>query len=123
MSRQRKVEVASSFPLSLPEFAMTLPSVEDCTGSRGIKRDLLHALDHLLRDMLAATQHRARELNLVEEEIESACVTVMMTVAASAALATADGPENVTDAHFTAIAREALVSAKRRLRSKVERLH
>jgi hypothetical protein len=102
---------------------MALPSVEDCIGSRGIKRDLLHALDHLLRDMLTATQYRARELNLADEEIGSACVTVMMTVAASAALATAEGPENVTDASFSAIAREALVAAKRRLRSKAERLH
>jgi hypothetical protein len=35
---------------------MAFPSVRDCVGPSGAKRDLLHEFDHLLRDALVATQ-------------------------------------------------------------------
>jgi hypothetical protein len=94
---------------------MALPTVEDCTGLSGAKRDLLHEFDHLLRDALVATQHKARKLDLEDEDVGPACVTVMMTVAAGAALAASQSPADVTDAHFSAIARDALAWAKRSL--------
>ena len=49
---------------------MALPTVEDCTGLSGAKRDLLHEFDHLLRDALVATQHKARKLDLEEAALD-----------------------------------------------------
>jgi hypothetical protein len=94
---------------------MAFPTVDDCIASSGVKRELLHEFDHLLRDALVMTQHKARKLDLEDEEVDSACVTVMMTVAAGAALAASDSPREVTTARFTAIARDALTWAKNRL--------
>lgn len=61
-------------------------TVDDCTKLGKAKRRLLREFDYVLRDALAATQRAARQLNLSEEEVETACVTVMMSVAAGAAL-------------------------------------
>ena len=87
---------------------MTFPTVTDCARLRGPKRDLLHELDHLLRDVLVATQYKARKLDLMDEGVETACVTVMMSVAAGAALAAAESHAEVTDASFAAAACDAL---------------
>jgi hypothetical protein len=94
------------------EFAMTFPTVVDCARLRGAERELLHELDQLLRDVLVATQYKARELDLLADGVETACVTVMMSVAAGAALAAADSPSDVTEAIFTAAASDALASAR-----------
>jgi hypothetical protein len=93
---------------------MTFLTIDDCAGLRGAKRDLLHELDHLLRDVLVATRYKARELDLAGEEVETACVTVMMSVVAGAALAAAESPADVTDASFAAVARDALAAARQR---------
>jgi hypothetical protein len=105
------------------EFAMTFPTVIDCARLRGAKRELLHELDHLLRDVLVATQFKARELDLMGEGVETACVTVMMSVAAGAALAAAESPSDVTDTSFAAAASDALASAKQRPGKIGARLH
>jgi len=102
---------------------VVFPTVGDCAGLRGPTRDLLHEFDHLLRDALVATQRRARELDLVDEEVDTACVTVMMSVVAGAVLAAAESPAHVTDANFAAIARDALAWAKRRVDGAGERRH
>jgi hypothetical protein len=108
---------------SIRERAMVFPTVGDCAGLRGATRELLHEFDHLLRDALVATQYRARQLDLVDEEVETACVTVMMSVVAGAVLAAAQSPADVTDAKFAAIARDALAWAKQRVGDASERRH
>jgi hypothetical protein len=95
---------------------MAFPSIDDCLGLSGVKRELLHEFDHLLRDALLSTQRKARKLALPDEEVEAACVTVMMTVAASAALATSTRPADITAARFAAIARDALAWARHRIK-------
>jgi predicted thioredoxin/glutaredoxin len=102
---------------------MIFPTVDDCAGLRGVTRDLLHEFDHLLRDALVATRHRARQLDLADEEVETACVTVMMSVVAGAVLAAAQSPADVSDAKFAAIARDALAWAKQRVGDTSERRH
>jgi hypothetical protein len=82
---------------------------------RGEERDLLHQLDHLMRDMLVVTKYKARKLNLADEGIEAAFVTVLMSVAAGTALAVAANPTDVTDEIFASIARDALLAAKQRV--------
>jgi hypothetical protein len=94
---------------------MAFPSIDDCVGSTGVKRKLLHEFDHLLRDALVTTQHKARKLDLEDEDVETACVTVMMTVAAGAALAASGSPKDVTAERFSAVARDALAWAKQRI--------
>lgn len=94
---------------------MAFPTVDDCMGLSGAKRALLHEFDGLLRDALRSVQHRARKLDLDEEDVESACVTVMMTVAAGAALEASETPADVTAARFSTIARDALAWAKHRM--------
>jgi hypothetical protein len=94
---------------------MAFPTLDDCAGLSGPKREILHEFDHLLRDALLATQHKARELDLEDAEIETACVIVMMSVAAGAALEASQCAADVTEAHFSAIARDALAWAKQRL--------
>jgi hypothetical protein len=96
------------------EFAMAFPTVNDCARIRGVQRELLHELDRLLRDVLVATHYKARELDLMGKGVETACVTVMMSVAAAAALAAAERHTEVTDAGFAAAAYDALLSAKQR---------
>lgn len=94
---------------------MAFPTVDDCVGLSGAKRALLQEFDGLLRDALLATQHKARKLDLQEDDIRAACVTVMMTVAAGAALGASEIPGEVTPARFSAVARDALVWAKQRI--------
>jgi hypothetical protein len=94
---------------------MAFPTVEDCAALSGSKRKLLREFDHLLRDALATTQRKARNLDPHDQEIEPACVIVLMTAAASAALAASRNPADLTEAEFTAIARDALAWAKRKL--------
>jgi hypothetical protein len=94
---------------------MIFPSVEDCAGLSGVTRELLHEFDHLLRDALVSTKGKARRLNLEDEDVETACVTVMMTVAAGAAIAASEKPAHITAARFSAIARDALAWAKHRV--------
>jgi hypothetical protein len=91
---------------------MNFLTVDDCARLRGAKRKLLREFDHILRDTLAAVERRARKLDLSAEEVETACVTVMMSVAAGAALESAESPADVTDANFSAVARDALGWAK-----------
>jgi hypothetical protein len=102
---------------------MAFPSVRDCVGLSGAKRDLLHEFDHLLRDALVATQRKARKLDLEDEEVGTACLTVMMTVVAGAALAASESPADVTEAYFSAIARDALAWAKHRAGGLGDRKH
>ena len=94
---------------------MLFPTVEDCAGLTGAKRKLLRDFDHLLRDALATTQRKARKLDPDDREIETACVTVMMTVVAGAALAASPSPADVTDTQFSSLAHNALAWAKRKL--------
>ncbi|MGO8833621.1 MAG: hypothetical protein ACLQE9_12525 [Roseiarcus sp.] len=93
---------------------MAIPTVAECAGLSGATRALLHEFDQLLRDALHATQHKARALDLQDRQVETACVTVMMTVAAGAALAALESPAEVDDAIFSAAARDALIWARRR---------
>jgi hypothetical protein len=93
---------------------MAFPTVAECAGLSGAKRDLLREFDQQLRDALRAMQRKARRLDLEDEELGTACVTVMMTVAAGAALSTLEGSAEVDDAHFTAAADDALAWARRR---------
>jgi hypothetical protein len=92
---------------------MAFPTVAECAGLSGAKRDLLREFDQSLRDALRATQRKARRLDLEDEELGSACVTVMMSVAAGAALSTLEGSE-IDGAHFAAVADDALAWARRR---------
>jgi hypothetical protein len=92
---------------------MAFPTVAECAGLSGAKRDLLREFDQSLRDALRATQRKARRLDLEDEELGSACVTVLMSVAAGAALSTLEGSE-VDGAHFAAAADDALAWARRR---------
>jgi hypothetical protein len=93
---------------------MAFPTVAECAGLSGAKRDLLREFDQLLRDALRATQRKARRLDIEDEELGSACVTVMMSVAAGAALSAIEGSGEVDDAHFAAAADDALAWARRR---------
>jgi hypothetical protein len=92
---------------------MSFLTVDDCLSLGGAKRVLLREFDHLLRDALIATRHAARKLDGNDQVTESACLTIMMSVVASAALASAANSRDVTDESFTAAARDALVWAKR----------
>ena len=100
---------------------MAFPTVDDCVGSSGAKRELLHEFDHLLRDAILATQRKARKLALEDEEVGAACVTVMMTVVAGAALAASESPADITAARFSAIACDALAWAKQRVNGFTDR--
>ena len=93
---------------------MAFPTVAECAGLGGAKRALLHEFDQLLRDALNATQRKARNLDLEDGEVGMACVTVMMTVAAGAALAALENPADAVEAHFSALSRDALAWARRR---------
>ncbi len=93
-------------------------TVDDCARLQGAKRELLRKFDHTLRDTLVEVERSARELDLSEENIEAACVTVMLSVAASAALKTAGNSAAVTDAKFSAIACDALAWAKHKARGR-----
>ena len=57
-------------------------------------------------------------LDLEDEEVGTACVTVMMTVVAAS-----ESPADVTEAHFSAIARDALAWAKHRAGGLGDRKH
>jgi hypothetical protein len=92
---------------------MTFLTIDDCRALGGPVRDLLRSFDHRLRDILAAAQHEARELDARDERIQSACLTVMMSVVASAALLSSEGTTDVTDERFAAISRDAFMWAKR----------
>jgi hypothetical protein len=102
---------------------MSVQTVGDLADLRGAKRDLLHEFDHLLRDALTATRCKARDLDLADGEVETAFVTVMMTVAAGAALAAAESPGGVTEANFAVIARDAMAWARRRMGDISDRKH
>jgi hypothetical protein len=93
---------------------MAFPTVAECAGLSGAKRDLLREFDQQLRDALRATQRKARRLDLEDHELGTACVTVMLTVAAGAALSALEGSAESGDAHFTAVADDALAWARRR---------
>ena len=93
---------------------MAFPTVAECAGLSGARRDLLREFDQLLRDALRATQRKARRLDLEDEQLGTACVTVLMTVAAGVALSAREGSAEVADAHFTAVADDALAWARRR---------
>ena len=102
---------------------MNFPTVSDCVALRGDRRDLLHEFDYLLRDLVAATQHKARELKLADEGVESTCVVVMMSVAAGIAIAAAGSPEDVTHVSFAKVARDALAAVKQKFRRNIRRMH
>jgi hypothetical protein len=90
-------------------------TVDDCARFHGAKRKLLREFDRVLRDALVEVEQTARELDLGEEEVETACVTVMMSVVAGAALKSAGTPADVTDANFSAVAIDALGWAKHKV--------
>ncbi len=92
------------------------PTVDGCTKLGGVKLKLLTEFDYLLRDDLAAVERAARQLNLSEEEVQIACVTVMLSVAAGAALKS-EQRAAVTDANFLAVARDALGRARHKARN------
>jgi hypothetical protein len=102
---------------------MPFPTVDECIGLSGAKRELLHEFDHLLRDALQAMRRKALHLSLECEEVGSACVTVMMTVAAGAAIEVCGSPSDVTDAHFSAVARDALAWVRQKAGDPDARAH
>jgi hypothetical protein len=102
---------------------MNFPTIDDCVALRGDRRALLHEFDYLLRDLLAATQHKARELKLADEGIEASCVVVMLSVAAGAAIVAAGSPEDVTQLNFATVARDALVAVKQKFHRNSHRMH
>jgi hypothetical protein len=93
---------------------MAFPTIAECAGLSRAKRDLLHEFDQMLRDALRATHRKARNLDLEDEEVGTACVTVMMSVVAGAALSALENPADAAEAHFSALARDALAWARRR---------
>lgn len=102
---------------------VNFPTVADCAGLSGARRNLLHRFDHTLRDTLADVERIASELGLSEQNIEAACVTVMMSVAASAALNAAGSSATITEATFSAVACDALAWAKDKVGSLHARRH
>jgi hypothetical protein len=92
---------------------MAFPTIEECAAMSGPQRELLHQFDHVLRDALSTAQRKARNLGLPEGELERACVTVMMSVAAGAALAAPPNPPAAFD--FSALAQNAFTWARERL--------
>ncbi len=101
---------------------MAFPTVEDCTAMCGPQRELLHQFDYVLRDALAAAQRKARNLELPDGEFERACVTVMMSVTAGAALAAPQDPAVVAASEFSALAENAFAWVRDR-RKPTERPH
>jgi hypothetical protein len=93
---------------------MTFPTVEDCAAMSGPQRELLHQFDHVLRDALASAQRKARKIGLPDGELERACVTVMMSVAAGAALVAPQDPPGVAASQFSALAQNAFAWALNR---------
>ena len=93
---------------------MVFPTVEDCLKSKGIKRNVLHGFDQLLREALGRTRLKARHFDLDDNELGMVCVTVMMTVAADLALAAADDSADVEARHFSKAAEDALAWARSR---------
>ena len=98
-------------------------TVTDCARLRGAKRKLLREFDRVLRDALVEVEQTARELDLGDEEVETACVTVMMSVAAGAALKSAGSSTDVTDVDFSAVACNALRWAKHKVGGLSDRRH
>jgi hypothetical protein len=93
---------------------VNFPSVEECLASTGEMRDLLYELDDLVRRGLVAVQRQARNHNLDPEEIDNACVTVLMTLVASVAVAANRGTGERAFDGFSALARDAFAWASRR---------
>jgi hypothetical protein len=91
---------------------MIFPTIDECIALRGEWRGLLHELDHNLRGVLAATQDDARVLGLATRDVAAACATVLMSVAADAALNASGSGADVTDADFSAAACDALTWAQ-----------
>jgi hypothetical protein len=92
---------------------MIFLKVDDCLALDEARREFLREFDHRLRDVLVAAQHDAHILDAEDELIGLACLTVMMSVIASAALVASKRPADVTSESFSAIARDALEWAKR----------
>ncbi len=87
---------------------INFPTVADCAGLSSAKRNLLHRFDHNLRDTLVEVEQSAREFDLSEENIDAACVTVLLSVVASAALKAAVSSAIAAEATFSAVVRDAL---------------
>jgi len=98
----------------LGKSSLKFPSIEECLTSTGETRDLLYELDDLVRRGLVAVQRQARNYNLDPEEIDSACVTVLMTVVASVAVAANRGAGERAFEGFSVLARDAFAWASRR---------
>jgi hypothetical protein len=89
-------------------------TAEECLQSTGRKCDLLYEFDDLIRRGLVATQRQARNHRLDYDEFERACITLMMTIVASAAVAANKGPEEQAIVSFSALASDAFTWATRR---------
>ena len=98
-------------------------TVDDCARLRGAERELLREFDNILRDTLLEVEQRARGLHLSKEEVEKACVTVLMSVAAGVAVESAESPTDVSDANFSAVASDALDWAKHKVGGLHDRRH
>ena len=88
------------------------PTVEDCQALRGDERDILHDFDQRLREVSGQSRLKACALGLDDRATAMACVTTMMTVAASLALAASQGPADVEAGSFSMMAVDALAWAK-----------
>jgi hypothetical protein len=101
---------------------MAFPTVEECAAMSGPQRELLRQFDHVLRDALSSAQRKARNIDMPDGEFECACVTVMMSVAAGAALAARPDPIAAAASEFSALAQNAFAWARERL-GRSERQH
>jgi hypothetical protein len=100
---------------------MVFPTIRDCRNIRGAKRELLYDFDRSLREAIARTGLKACSLDADDGEIGMACVTVLMTVAASLAFDASDSPANIEASHFSNAAEEAFTWAKNRLNGRENR--
>jgi hypothetical protein len=91
---------------------MAFPSVEDCLASSGTERDLLQEFDQCLREAFGLTRLKACSLDLDDRAFAMACVTTMLTVAASLAIAASEEPADVETNSFSMMALDALAWAK-----------